>query len=224
MMRIRSEVLVFCLCLTLSTTFSLSASASLTVDLQEGENTVILQVKNIGCAQITSLRTTAAEEIPQWLEIEAPRLVDMPLGTEAELPVLLSVEWMPDTPSEYNLHMELRDRMGNRWPVHIALSLPDPPEKTRFLGNYPNPFNPETWIPYELAEAAEVEIRVYDIKGSLVKTLDLGYKQQGFYTTKDKAAYWDGRNEVGEEVTSGVYFCQLQAGKFAAIRKMVVVR
>ena len=86
------------------------------------------------------------------------------------------------------------------------------PKETALLPNYPNPFNPETWIPYQLANDADVTLTVYDTKGSLVRQFDLGYQSAGFYTNRTKAAYWDGRNETGESVASGVYFYQLQAG------------
>jgi DNA-binding beta-propeller fold protein YncE len=94
-----------------------------------------------------------------------------------------------------------------------------------FLGqNFPNPFNPETWIPYQLKEGNRVTIQIYDITGNLVYRLDLGYKPAGSYMTKSRAAYWDGRNKVGEYVSSDVYFYTIQAGSYAATRKMVVAR
>jgi hypothetical protein len=90
--------------------------------------------------------------------------------------------------------------------------------------NYPNPLNPETWIPYSLAEDSEVTIRIYSATGQLIRLLNLGYKQAGSYLTKDTAAYWDGRSDTGEHVSSDVYFCNIQAGKYSATRKMTVVR
>jgi hypothetical protein len=90
--------------------------------------------------------------------------------------------------------------------------------------NYPNPFNPETWIPYALEKGADVTITIYDVKGRVVKVLSLGHKPAGFYTSRDKAAYWDGKNEVGERVASGIYFYTIQASSFKATRRMVVVR
>ena len=98
------------------------------------------------------------------------------------------------------------------------------PNKTVLLPNYPNPFNPETWIPYQLANDADVTLTVYDTKGSLVRQFDLGYQSAGFYTNRTKAAYWDGRNEIGESVASGVYFYQLQAGDYIDLRRMVIVK
>ena len=96
------------------------------------------------------------------------------------------------------------------------------PEKTALLHNYPNPFNPETWIPYQLAEPAEVTLDIYAANGVLVRTLALGYQPAGIYQYRSRAAYWDGKNEVGESVASGVYFYTLTASDFAATRKMLI--
>ena len=96
------------------------------------------------------------------------------------------------------------------------------PEKTTLLANYPNPFNPETWIPYQLTTAAEVLITIYDIRGSVVRRLDLGHQTAGYYTEQRRAAYWDGKNALGEPVASGVYFYTLTAGDFTATRKLLI--
>ena len=98
------------------------------------------------------------------------------------------------------------------------------PDTTALLANYPNPFNPETWIPYQLAHAADVTLTIYDIKGVLVRRLDLGHQMAGYYADRTKAAYWDGRNNLGESVGSGVYFYQLQTDDFSAMRKMVILK
>ena len=98
------------------------------------------------------------------------------------------------------------------------------PEETALLHNYPNPFNPETWIPYQLAHAADVTLTIYDTQGVLVRQLDLGYQQPGYYTKRTRAAYWDGRNHLGEAVGSGVYFYHLHAGDYSAIQKMVILK
>jgi Tol biopolymer transport system component len=96
------------------------------------------------------------------------------------------------------------------------------PKETTLLPNYPNPFNPETWIPYQLAKPAEVTLTIYDINGRVVRDLDLGHQRAGIYQTQTRAAYWDGRNAVGEPVASGVYFYSLKAGDFTATRKMLI--
>ena len=98
------------------------------------------------------------------------------------------------------------------------------PENTALLANYPNPFNPETWIPYQLSEPAEVTLRIYAMSGTLVRTLDLGHQPAGLYHQRSRAAYWDGKNELGESVASGVYFYTLTAGDFTATRKMLIMK
>ena len=96
------------------------------------------------------------------------------------------------------------------------------PKETVLLANYPNPFNPETWIPYELAETAEVKVSIHAADGTLVRALALGQRPAGVYQSRSRAAYWDGRNAAGEPVASGVYFYTLTAGDFSATRKMVI--
>ncbi len=96
------------------------------------------------------------------------------------------------------------------------------PEETSLLANYPNPFNPETWIPYQLAAPADVSVAIYAADGKLVRTLDLGHQPVGIYQGKSRAAHWDGKNALGESVASGVYFYTLKAGDFSATRKMLI--
>ena len=114
--------------------------------------------------------------------------------------------------------------------LHAALI----PQENALLPNYPNPFNPETWIPYRLAEDALVTLTIYDGSGQIVCTLDVGHQAAGYYTNRMKAAHWDGKNEFGEGVASGVYFYHLSAGRyglsvphrsdFSATRKMLILK
>ena len=98
------------------------------------------------------------------------------------------------------------------------------PNKTALLANYPNPFNPETWIPYQLSKAADVTVTIYASDGNVVRTLAIGHRDVGMYKTRSQAAYWDGTNEMGESVASGVYFYTLTAGDFSATRKMLILK
>ena len=98
------------------------------------------------------------------------------------------------------------------------------PAETELLRNYPNPFNPETWIPYRLAEDADVSLTIYDVNGELVRTIDVGHQSAAVYESRAKAIYWDGRNRFGEQVASGIYFYSLSAGDFSATRKMVILK
>ena len=98
------------------------------------------------------------------------------------------------------------------------------PKRSRLLQNYPNPFNPETWIPYHLAETGTVSLSIYDATGTLIRTLPLGYQQAGFYQNRGRAAYWDGRNALGEPVASGIYFYQLTTPSFQQTRRMLILK
>ena len=98
------------------------------------------------------------------------------------------------------------------------------PKETILLANYPNPFNPETWIPYQLANAGDVQIVIYDTRGITIRRLALGHQPAGYYTTRSRAAHWDGHNDLGELVATGVYFYQLQADDVSLLRKMVILK
>ena len=98
------------------------------------------------------------------------------------------------------------------------------PTETQLLANYPNPFNPETWIPYRLAEAAFVTLTIYDLSGQVVRTLEVGHRTAAAYENQSKAIYWDGRNQLGESVASGLYFYTLTAGEFSATRRMLILK
>ena len=98
------------------------------------------------------------------------------------------------------------------------------PKETSLLPNYPNPFNPETWIPYQLAEPAVVTLHIYAVDGKLIRRLALGHQPAGMYHSKSRAAYWDGRNAFGEPVASGVYYYTLRTDDFTATRKMLILK
>ena len=138
-------------------------------------------------------------------------------------------------------HASLRMRMALTELEHLADTNPDIrfvadllrewlintgeiPTKNKLLRNYPNPFNPETWIPYQLAQSTTVSISIYNIIGQRVRQLEVGHRHAGNYINRSEAAYWDGRNDSGERVTSGVYFYVLQAGHFAQTQKMIILK
>ena len=151
---------------------------------------------------------------------------------DAAAPALTQEEIEPGSLQAADVRQWIRDaKAANVDPAGIAAleqllaaltRVEAPPEKTVLLANYPNPFNPETWIPYQLSEAAEVTVTIHSSDGKLVRTLELGQMPAGAYSDKDRAAYWDGRNAQGEPVASGVYFYTLTAGDFTATRKMVI--
>ncbi|MDP7281861.1 MAG: T9SS type A sorting domain-containing protein, partial [Candidatus Poribacteria bacterium] len=98
------------------------------------------------------------------------------------------------------------------------------PTQTQLLANYPNPFNPETWIPFKLAQDSSVTAKIYDVTGKLIRMIELGHVTAGNYVDSSKAIYWDGRSEDGEMVASGTYFYQIQAGDYTETRKMVILK
>ncbi|HIC02278.1 TPA: T9SS type A sorting domain-containing protein [Candidatus Poribacteria bacterium] len=100
----------------------------------------------------------------------------------------------------------------------------DIPMVAKLLPNYPNPFNPETWIPYQIADASTIKLSIFDVTGSQIRQIEVGYRQAGIYENQSDAIYWDGRNKFGEPVTSGVYFYMLQTDDFSATRKMIVLK
>ncbi len=108
-----------------------------------------------------------------------------------------------------NLLMTLRDTEAN-------------PKATALLANYPNPFNPETWIPYQLTTPADVTITIHNLRGVVVRELKVGHQATGIYQNRSRAAYWDGRNAAGEPVASSVYFYTLTADDWTATRKMLI--
>ena len=120
-------------------------------------------------------------------------------------------------------HLDLKDpttQRGIQFLQYLLAVLT--PQEMALLQNYPNPFNPETWIPYQLTKSAEVTLTVYDINGSVVRSLYLGHQRAGMYHGQSRAAYWDGRNKVGEPVASGIYFYTITAGDFTDTRKMLI--
>ena len=98
------------------------------------------------------------------------------------------------------------------------------PTTTQLLANYPNPFNPETWIPFQLSQDAEVRLAIYDSAGKTVRKMELGHQLAGNYVESNRAIYWDGKTETGEAVSSGTYFYQIEAGDYTETRKMVILK
>lgn len=145
----------------------------------------------------------------------APSLYPQPLGmlTAADVKLWLSQAeqlTLTDTASLRGIQF-LQDLLA-------ALT----PKETVLLPNYLNPFNPETWVPYHLAKDADVTLHIYAVNGTLVRTLVLGHQPAGMYQNHSSAAYWDGKNEFGEPVASGIYFYTLTAGDFTATRRMLI--
>ena len=145
-------------------------------------------------------------------------------AAQSQIPEALTAvevqDWLTDART-----LEIRDPIMKRGFVVLEqLLVALTPTETALLPNYPNPFNPETWIPYRLAEDAFVALTIYDLRGRVVRTLNVGHRIASAYESRSKAIYWDGRNDVGEQVVSGVYFYILTAGDYSATRRMVILK
>ena len=156
-------------------------------------------------------------------------LVAGALGTSAAAPSLHPQSLEMLTAADVKLwlsqtqQLDLADAMSLRGVLFLEQLLAAlTPQETALLANYPNPFNPETWVPYQLTKDAEVIVTIYASNGQVVRRLALGHQVAGIYQSRSRAAYWDGRNEFGEPVASGVYFYTLTAGNFSATRKMLI--
>ena len=154
-------------------------------------------------------------------------IVDIETGRAARVGDILEISaesphpFMGVKPLRYTVTAEDIERHRIQLPPLVAYEIP---VKTALLPNYPNPFNPETWIPYRLAEDADVSLTIYDVNGALVRTIDVGHQSAAVYESRAKAIYWDGRNRFGEGVASGIYFYSLSAGDLSATRKMVILK
>ena len=150
-----------------------------------------------------------------------------------QLQIKAALDYERDT--SYTVTVAVSDGKGGTDTITVTINVTDQagaapsaepppviPENTELLTNFPNPFNPETWIPYQLAEPADVTLTIYDVRGVVVRQLALGYQPAGVYQSRSRAIYWDGRNETGEKVVSGLYFYTLTAGDFTATRKLLI--
>ncbi len=149
--------------------------------------------------------------------------IELPAGfvaklTQRGISVTLGDNVRSEDQEEYNEQYEDDDEDDNGGEAPFA----PVPSSTALFVNYPNPFNPETWIPYQLSQPSQVTLTIYDVRGVAVRTLNIGWKPAGYYISRSRAAYWDGKNSVGVQVASGVYFYTLTAGEFTATRKMFI--
>ena len=150
-------------------------------------------------------------------------------GNDISAPTTIDIGELPSIPA---LHGGYIVKKSDAFPLQILESVlrpiggeaPASPVRNALLKNFPNPFNPETWIPYQLSEKSWVHLTIYNARGAVVRDINLGIQAAGFYTARSKAAYWDGKNELGERVGSGIYFYQLKANKFSAMRKMIILK
>ncbi|MDE0089709.1 MAG: leucine-rich repeat domain-containing protein [Candidatus Poribacteria bacterium] len=171
-------------------------------------------LNNDGVIDISDLITVA-----QHIDIQA----DAP----AALSPAMIQGWIKLAWAGYDGSIEFRKGITNLENLLISLTSKKTvkiAKKTVLFANYPNPFNPETWIPYQLAAPTEVVLTIHSATGKVVRTLALGHQSAGIYKTRNRAAHWDGKNEIGESVASGIYFYTLTAGKFTATRRMLILK
>ena len=176
-----------------------------------------ITVEQVYTSKDTDAEVVTAQHIVEWnLEEtwreENPGLA-APHAQQMSLADYPPFQLLPPQEQTYLLRHFGEFANAEAWQVPVVTSL---------LPNYPNPFNPETWLPYQLANPADVTLTIYDINGRVVRDLDLGHQRPGVYYNRSRAAYWDGRNRHGEPVASGVYFYTLKAGNFTATRKMLI--
>jgi hypothetical protein len=206
------------------------------ISVTQGETvTLTLNLVNVGDVALQKVHVQLdPQATPDWIqpEVRTDQTVDVPAKSagnarpSAMLPFTFTVNRQAPVNDEMSLPLRIRDGQGDVWTKIVRLKvIPWPkPGESQLLQNYPNPFNPETWMPFQLSESSDVSIRIYDASGRLVRTLNLGHKAPGFYETRSAAAYWDGHNDRGEWVGSGIYFYQLITdGTSSAVRKMVII-
>ena len=193
------------------------------VDQGTGVNQVGLRVtiKNLSTGRAVAAVTAPAEAGYRLtvVDIETGRAAT--IGDTLEISAQSPNPFIGVEPLRYTVTAEDVKQSLIQLPELVSYEIP---AETQLLSNYPNPFNPETWIPYRLAEDAFVTLTIYDQPGQVVRTLDVGHQIAAVYENRSKAIYWDGRNQVGEQVASGVYFYHLSAGDYSATRKMLILK
>lgn len=189
-------------------------------DIEIGESYTVT-AKNLRTGVIASEKVTTDRKTVSavWADMNRKSVVE--LGDTLEITLLDQDGTIVSGPFErtvqtsdiHNAYMSVQLRVGDVRP-----------KETMLRQNFPNPFNPETWIPYQLSHDSNVTIQIFDISGYSIRTLNLGYQAIGAYMTTPTAAYWDGKNSAGEHVSSGIYFYTLQTDKFSATRRMVILK
>ena len=166
------------------------------LSLQANEITDVSALENLTSLQELSLRNNPIEDLAPLRRLKRQN---------------------PSVEIDIDINADLNNFQG-------APTAPVLPAETALLSNYPNPFNPDTWIPYHLANASDVKITIYDTRGGVVRQLALGHQPAGFYADRSRAAYWDGKNALGESAASGLYFYTLTTGNFTQTRKMLILK
>ena len=177
--------------------------------------------KNLRTGEITTQKVTNedGQHTAVWADLSYKSVIQA--GDKVEIALVDNQGTVVSGPFErtvqtndiHNAFMSVEMRVGDVRPKETVLGQ-----------NFPNPFNPETWIPYQLNQDANVMIQIYNVSGHTVRTLNLGHQSTGSYMTNATAAYWDGKNDAGEAVSSGIYFYSLKTANFTATRRMVILK
>ena len=193
------------------------------VDEVTGANQVGIRVtiKNLSTDREVATGTANDDAGYQLIVVDIETGQAATVGDILEISAQSSNPFIGVKPLQYTVAAEDVKQSWIQLPILVAYEIP---AETELLRNYPNPFNPETWIPYRLAEDAFVTLTIYDPGGQVVRTLDVGHQIAAVYENRSKAVYWDGKNQLGEPVASGVYFYHLRAGDYSATRKMVILK
>ncbi len=193
------------------------------VDEETGANEAgfRVSVKNLSAGRTSAAITAPDEAGYRFILVDIATGQAATIGDTLEISAQSKNPFIGVHPLRYIITAEDVKQSLILLPALVAYEIPT---ETELLANYPNPFNPETWIPYQLTEPADVTLTIYDANGGAVRRLDLGYQLAGYYTDKTKAAYWDGKNAGGEQVASGVYFYHLKAGDYSQTQKMLILK
>ena len=178
-------------------------------------------VKNLSTGKAVAAVTASDEAGYQLTVVDIEKGQAATVGDVLEISAQSLNPFIGVKPLRYTVTAEDVKQSLTQLPELVAYKIP---AETELLSNYPNPFNPETWIPYRLAEEAFVTLTIYDQTGQVVRTLDVGHQVAAVYESRSKAIYWDGQNGLGEQVASGVYFYHLSADEYSATRKMIILK
>ncbi len=188
--------------------------------LQSGESYSIT-AKNLRTGEIATEKVNSGKESVSAVWADMNRKSVVQVGDKLEITLLDEHGYIVSGPFERTVQTS---DIHNAF-LTVQLQVGDVRPKDTILGqNYPNPFNPETWIPYQLSKDSDVTIKIYDVSGRSIRTMNLGHQSTGSYMTSETAAYWDGKNGAGEFVSSGIYFYSLQTKNFSATRRMVILK
>ena len=211
-----------------------TAFAAAPISVTQGERvTLTLKLTNVGRVDLQGVQVRLdPRTTPAWIHPEGTGIARVDTLSQRKsaksvsisLPYVFRVAEHAPLDADASLSFLIGDSRRRVWRKQVPLTVQCLPKKSELLPNYPNPFNPETWIPYRLSQAGSVQVRIYDLAGNVVRTLELGERQAGAYDSPSRAAYWDGRNNLGERVATGLYLYRIETDHFSATGKMLIIK